>query len=73
MNRFISKSADRSLPFFKALRGGDMVEWGPEQSEAFQQLKNYMASKLLVIVPDPEAPLLLYVVASDHAVSRVLV
>jgi len=46
---------------------------GPEQSEAFQQLKNYMASKLLVIVPDPEAPLLLYVVASDHAVSGVLV
>ena len=32
-----------------------------------------MASKLLVIVPDPEAPLLLYVVASDHAVSGVLV
>ena len=32
-----------------------------------------MASKLLVIVPDPEAPLLLYVAASDHAVNGVLV
>ena len=32
-----------------------------------------MATKLLVIVPDPEAPLLLYVAASDHAVSGVLV
>jgi hypothetical protein len=32
-----------------------------------------MASKLLVTVPDPEAPLLLYVAASDHAVSGVLV
>ena len=30
LNRFISKSAERSLPFFKALRGGDKVEWGPE-------------------------------------------
>jgi hypothetical protein len=49
------------------------VEWGPEQSEAFQQLKNYMASKLLVTVLDPEAPLLLYMAASDHAVSGVLV
>ena len=46
---------------------------GPEQSEAFQQLKNYMASKLLVTVLDLEAPLLLYVVASDQAVSGVLV
>ena len=49
------------------------MEWGPEQSKAFQQLKSYMASKLLVTVPDLEAPLLLYVAAFDHAVSRVLV
>jgi hypothetical protein len=32
-----------------------------------------MASKLLVIVPDLEAPLLLYMATSDHAVSGVLV
>jgi hypothetical protein len=32
-----------------------------------------MANKLLVTVPDLEAPLLLYVAASDHAVSGVLV
>ena len=32
-----------------------------------------MASKFLVTVLDPEAPLLLYVAASDHAVSEVLV
>jgi len=55
------------------LRGGDKVEWGPEQSKAFQQLKNYLATKLMVTVPDPEASLLLYVAASDHAVSGVLV
>ena len=58
---------------FKALRGGDKLDWGPEQSRACQQLKNYLSTKLMVIVPDPEAPLLLYVVASDHAVSGVLV
>ena len=49
------------------------MEWGLEQSKAFQQLKSYMASELLVIVPDPEAPLLLYVIASDHVVSGVLI
>ena len=36
LNRFISKSGERNLPFFKALRGGDKVEWGPKQSKAFQ-------------------------------------
>ena len=36
LNRFISKSAERNLPFFKALRGEDKVEWGPNLSKAFQ-------------------------------------
>ena len=31
LNRFISKLAEHNFPFFKALRGGDKVEWGPEQ------------------------------------------
>jgi hypothetical protein len=30
LNRFISKSTERSLPFFIALRGGDKIEWGLE-------------------------------------------
>ena len=73
LNRFISMSAEHSLPFFKALRGEDKVEWGPDQSKAFQQLKNYLATRLVVTVLDSKAPLLLYVAASDHAVSGVLV
>jgi hypothetical protein len=32
-----------------------------------------MATKLMVTTPDPEAPLLLYIAASDHAVSAVLI
>ena len=73
LNRFISKSAEHSLLFFKVLRGKDKAEWGLEQSKVFQQLKNYLATRLLVTVLDLEAPLLLYVAASDHAVSEVLV
>jgi hypothetical protein len=72
LSRFISKLAERSLPFFEALRGGDKVEWGSEQLKAFRKLKNYMATKLMVMVPDLEVPLLLYVAASDHTVSGVL-
>ena len=36
LNRFISKLVEHSLSFFKALRGGDKVERGLEQSKAFQ-------------------------------------
>jgi hypothetical protein len=35
LNKFISKSAERSHLFFKALRGRDKVELGPEHSKAF--------------------------------------
>jgi len=31
LNRFISKLVECSLPIFKALRGGDKIERGPEQ------------------------------------------
>jgi ribonuclease HI len=30
LNRFISKSAERSLPFLKTLRGAKDFAWGPE-------------------------------------------
>jgi hypothetical protein len=39
LNRFISKSAERSLPFLKTLRGAKDFEWGPEQVAAFAALK----------------------------------
>jgi hypothetical protein len=38
LNRFISKSAERSLPFLKTLRGAKDFAWGPEQAAAFASL-----------------------------------
>jgi hypothetical protein len=40
LNRFISKSAERSLPIFQALKGSkrDFV-WGPSQQHAFEEIK----------------------------------
>jgi hypothetical protein len=73
LNRFISKCAERSLPFFKVLMGGGNAQWGQEQSEAFQKLKNYLVEELLVSAAELEASLLLYVAASDHAVSSALI
>jgi hypothetical protein len=35
LNRFISKCAERSLPFFKVLKGEGNAQWGQEQLEAF--------------------------------------
>jgi hypothetical protein len=39
LNRFISMSTERSLPFLKTLRGAKDFAWGPEQAVAFASLK----------------------------------
>jgi hypothetical protein len=73
LNRFSSKSAERSLPFFKALKGKGNIEWGPEQSKAFAELKEYIEKMAILLPPSPLEPLFLYVAASKAAVSAVLV
>jgi hypothetical protein len=42
LNRFISKLAEHSLPFFTVLRGSTRIEWGAEQEKAFESLKSYL-------------------------------
>jgi hypothetical protein len=73
LNRFISKSAERSLPFLKTLRGAKDFAWGPEQAAAFASLKQHLSELAILSSPNPSLPLLLYVVASPHAVSAALV
>jgi ribonuclease HI len=73
LNRFISKSAERSLPFLKMLRGTKDFAWGPEQAAAFASLKQHLSELATLTSPDPSLPLLLYVAASPHAVSAALV
>jgi hypothetical protein len=73
LNRFISKSAERSLPFLKTLRGAKDFAWGPEQAAAFASLKQHLSDLAILTSPDPSLPLLLYIATSPHAVSAALV
>jgi hypothetical protein len=73
LNRFISKSAERSLPFLKTLRGAKDFARGLEQAAAFASLKQHLLELATLTSPNPSLPLLLYVAASPHAVSAALV
>jgi ribonuclease HI len=73
LNRFISKAAERSLPFFKVLRMNSAFQWGTEQQQAFEDLKKYLEEVAVITKQLPKAELLLYIVATDTAVSAVLV
>ena len=73
MSRFISKSAERALPFFKILKKAGPMEWTPEAEAALQDLKKYLSSTPVLVAPKPQEPLLLYLAATNQVVSVVLV
>jgi hypothetical protein len=68
----MAKIAERSLPFFKVLRGSGTFEWGPEQQEAFNTLKEYIQKLSTLASPQLDQPLILYVLATHTAVSGAL-
>jgi hypothetical protein len=73
LNRFISRSGERNLPFFEILKSAKVFQWGPAQQKAFEELKQYLIELTTLTPPSPRAPLLLYVAASHSVVSAALV
>jgi hypothetical protein len=73
LNRFISRSAERNLPFFEVLKSAEVFQWGSAQQKAFEELKQYLIDLTTLTPPTSGAPLLLYVAASHSAVSATLV
>jgi hypothetical protein len=73
LNIFISRAAERSLPFFQVLRSAKNFQWSETQKQAFQELKDYLSNMTKLCPPEPRSPLLLYVSATNSAVSVVLV
>jgi ribonuclease HI len=73
LNRFISRSAERNLPFFEVLKSAEVFQWGPTQQKAFEELKQYLIDLTTLTPPVLGAPLLLYVAASHSVVSATLV
>jgi hypothetical protein len=73
LNRFISRSAERNLPFFEVLKSAEVFQWGSAQQKAFEELKQYLIDLTTLTPPTPGAPLLLYVAASHSTVSVALV
>jgi ribonuclease HI len=73
LNRFISRSAERNLPFFEILKSTEVFQWGLAQQKAFKELKQYLIDLTTLTPPSSGTLLLLYVAASHSAVSAALV
>ena len=71
LNRFVFKATDKCLPFFKILKKA--FEWTDECQKAFQDLKVYLTTALLLSPSILGEELYLYLAVSPHAVSSALV
>jgi hypothetical protein len=70
---FISRLAERALPFFKLLRKSSPFSWTEEAERAFQELKQHLVSLPILVAPEPGEPLYLYIAVATEVVSTVLV
>nr|GEV57280.1 reverse transcriptase domain-containing protein [Tanacetum cinerariifolium] len=63
LNRFLSKSAEKSLPLFqtlkKCIKKSDF-HWTAEAEQAFQQLKQHLSELPLLVAPKPQEELIIY-------------
>ena len=73
LNRFISRSTERCLPFYKLLKGNKKFDWNEECDSALKELKAYISETPILSKPIVGETLFLYVAASEHAVSGVLI
>jgi hypothetical protein len=73
LGRFIARSGEKALPFFKIMKHARKFEWTPEAGKAFAELKRYLTSPLIMVAPTFHEPLLLYIAATPRTMSDVLV
>ncbi|GJV07194.1 reverse transcriptase domain-containing protein [Tanacetum coccineum] len=75
LNRFLAKSPEKSLPFFKTLkkcmRKSDFY-WTTEAEEAFKQMKQLIAELPMLVAPMEKKELIVYLAAAKETVSAVL-
>ena len=60
------------MPFFKLRKKSGKFEWTADVDKAFQKLKNYLSTSLILTPPKKHEPLLLYIVATTMVVSTTI-
>ncbi|XP_071689090.1 uncharacterized protein [Rutidosis leptorrhynchoides] len=76
LSRFVSKGAEKQLPFFRILKGclgKKKIVWNKEAERAFVEMKKYIAKLPTLTSPEEGDTLFIYLVASKECISAVLV
>ena len=72
LNRFISRLADKCIPFFLLLHKWKGFEWIEECAMAYQQLKEYLSRPPIMSSPKVDEVLFAYLAIASYSISFVL-
>nr|GEX57114.1 reverse transcriptase domain-containing protein [Tanacetum cinerariifolium] len=75
LNRFLSKSAEKSFSFFKTLKEFTKksdFQWTPKAEGAFKEMKQLITELPMLTVPKEKEELIMYLAAAKEAISAVL-
>jgi hypothetical protein len=74
IRRFISNLSERILPFspLLKLKNNQEFKWGDVQQKAFEEIKEYMKSPLVLVPPQQGKPFKLYVSANSQTIGSTL-
>jgi hypothetical protein len=73
LSRFISQLGEKGLPLYRLLKKHKRFSWTAEAQEALDKLKAFLAHTPILIPPQDNEPLYLYVAATTQVVSAVIV
>ncbi|KAM1754928.1 hypothetical protein ACFX12_007326 [Malus domestica] len=72
IRRFISNLAGRCQPFSRLMKKDVPFVWDKACNNAFESIKKYLSSPLVLGVPVPGKPLILYIAAQESSVGALL-
>jgi hypothetical protein len=72
LGRFIARSGEKALPFFKLMKRTGKFEWTPEADKSFANLKICLTSLPIMVAPTFREPFLHYITATPRTASASL-
>ncbi|XP_071674456.1 uncharacterized protein [Lolium perenne] len=73
LSHFIPRLGDKATPLYRLLKKSESFKWTEEAQRALEELQHALQNAPILAAPLPQETMLLYVVASNRAISAVMV
>jgi hypothetical protein len=72
LSRFVSRLGEKAMPLYQLMKKTDHFVWSQCADDAFNDLKRALSTAPILVAPAPREPMLLYIVATPHVISVVI-